>query len=108
VLYRLACTDGSGQSGIVGGGTGVSGTPVHDLVIYMNVPATKSPDVVFQEMIKDANSLATWLEGRVVDRNGRAVSQRSYTALMKQIVEIADGMHEKGLKPGDAVSRKLF
>ena len=108
VLYRLACTDGTGQFGIVGGGAAASGSPVHDLVIYMNVPATSDPDLVFQEMIKDANSLATWLEGRVVDKNGRAVSQRSYTALMKQIAGIAEGMREQGLSPGDAVSRKLF
>ena len=108
VLYRLACTDGTGQFGIVGGGAAANGAPVHDLVIYMNVPATNGPDLVFQEMIKDANSLATWLDGRVVDKNGRAVSQRSYTALMKQITDIADGMREQGLSPGDAVSRKLF
>jgi len=108
VLYRLACTDGTGQFGIVGGGAAANSSPVHDLVIYMNVPATNGPDLVFQEMIKDANSLATWLDGRVVDKNGRAVSQRSYTALMKQIGSIADGMRAEGLSPGDAVSRKLF
>ena len=108
VLYRLACTDDSGQFGIVGGGAAANGAAVHDLVIYMNVPATNAPDLVFQEMIKDANSLATWLDGRVVDRNGRAVSQRSYTALMGQISDIVDGMRTEGLQPGDAVSRKLF
>lgn len=106
VLYRLACTDGEGQFGIAG--AGANSAPVHDLVIYMNVPATNQPDVVFQEMIQDANSLATWLDGRVVDRNGRAVSQRSYTALMNQIIDISDGMHAEGLMPGDVVSRKLF
>jgi len=66
VLFRLACTDGSGQFGISSG----SSTPVHDLVVYMNVPATEDPEMVFQEMVKDANSLATWLEGKVVDRQG--------------------------------------
>ena len=109
VLYRLACTDGSGQFGIVGGGAAAaSGSPVHDLVIYMNVPATNNPDLVFEEMIQDAGKLATWLEGRVVDKNGRAVTQRSFVALMKQISDIADGLRNEGLRPGDAVSRKLF
>ena len=60
VLYRLACTDGSGHFGI--GADSV--TVVHDLVIYMNVPATYQPDRVFKDMIKDAKDLATWLDGK--------------------------------------------
>jgi len=104
VLYRLACTDGSGQFGITAG----SSTTVHDLVLYMNVPATQEPETVFQEMVQDANSLATWLEGRVVDRNARVMSQRSYSVLMQQIADIAFSMRQDGLVPGDAVSKKLF
>lgn len=103
-LYRLACTDGSGHFGISSG----TMTPVHDLVIYMNVPATPEPDRVFQEMVKDANNLATWLDGKVVDRNGKVMTQRSYTILMQQISDIAYSMQQDGLIPGDAVSKKLF
>ena len=104
VLYRLACTDGSGHFGITSG----ANAPVHDLVIYMNVPATSEPEVVFQDMVKDANNLATWLDGKVVDRNGRVMTQRSYTLLMQQISDIAFSMQQDGLTPGDAVSKKLF
>lgn len=104
VLYRLACTDGSGHFGIESGAM----TPVHDLVVYMNVPATEDPELVFQEMVKDANSLATWLEGKVVDRNGRVMTQRSYSTLMQQVSDIAFSMQQDGLSPGDAISKKLF
>lgn len=104
VLFRLACTDGSGHFGI----SANTMTPVHDLVVYMNVPATQDPEAVFQEMVKDANSLATWLEGRVVDRNGRVMAQRSYSILMQQISDIAFSMQQDGLTPGDAISKKLF
>lgn len=104
VLFRLACTDGSGQFGISGG----TSTQVHDLVVYMNVPATKDPEMVFQEMVKDANSLATWLEGKVVDRNGRIMTQRSYSTLMQQVSDIAFSMQQDGFIPGDAVAKKLF
>lgn len=104
VLFRLACTDGSGQFGISSGTT----APVHDLVVYMNVPATKDPEMVFQEMVKDANSLATWLEGKVVDRNGRIMTQRSYSMLMQQVSDIAFSMQQDGFIPGDAVAKKLF
>jgi len=104
VLFRLACTDGSGQFGISSGAS----TPVHDLVVYMNVPATKDPEMVFQEMVKDANSLATWLEGKVVDRNGRVMTQRSYSMLMQQVSDIAFSMQQDGFIPGDAIAKKLF
>lgn len=104
VLYRLACTDGAGHFGPSNLATSVS----HDLVMYMNVPATKEPEKVFREMIKDANSLATWLEGKVVDRNRHTMTQRSYDVLMKQIIDITTNMQKDGLKPGDAVSKKLF
>lgn len=104
VLFRLACTDGTGQFGI---SSGVA-TPVHDLVFYMNVPATIDPEMVFQQMVKDANSLATWLEGKVVDRNGRVMTQRTYTILMQQVSDIAFSMQQDGFTPGDAVAKKLF
>jgi len=103
VLYRLACTDGSGQFGVSS-----SAAPVHDLVVYMNVPATEDPEKIFQEMVKDANSLATWLEGKVVDRAGRVMTQRSYSVLMQQVSDIAFSMQQDGLNPGDAISKKLF
>lgn len=104
VLYRLACTDGSGHFGISTGAM----TPVHDLVIYMNVPAIAQPDKVFQDMVKDANNLATWLDGKVVDRNGRIMTQRLYSVLMQQISDIVYSMQQDGLTPGDMVSKKLF
>ena len=104
VLYRLACTDGSGNYGT----SNSSITAVHDLVLYMNVPATENPEDVFQEMVQDATSLATWLEGKVVDRNGRAMNQRSYSVLMQQIAEISSNMRQDGLIPGDLVCKKLF
>jgi FtsZ-interacting cell division protein ZipA len=104
VLYRLACTDGSGHFGISVGAM----APVHDLVIYMNVPAIVQPDNVFQDMVKDANDLATWLDGKVVDRNGRAMTQRLYSVLMQQISDIVYSMQQDGLTPGDIVSKKLF
>lgn len=107
ILYRLACTDGEGHFGVQLTGQKVS-TPVHDLVVYMNVPATRDPETVFQQMVKDANDLATWLDGKVVDRSGKTMTQRTYTTLMQQISGIAYSMQQDGLAPGDAVAKKLF
>lgn len=104
VLYRLACTDGSGHFGV----SRDAMTTVHDLVIYMNVPTTPEPDRVFEEMASDANSLASWLEGKVVGRNGKPMTQRSYTVLLQQISDIAYSMQNEGITAGDPVSKKLF
>ena len=107
VLYRLACTDGSGHFGVPPTSQSTS-TLVHDLVMYMKVPATPNPESVFQQMVSDANDLATWLDGKVVDRGGKAMTQRTYTTLMQQISDIAYSMTQDGIIPGDSVTKKLF
>ncbi len=107
VLYRLACTDGEGHFGVRSVGQAAA-TSVYDLVVYMNVPATRDPEIVFQQMVKDANDLATWLDGKVVDRSGKAMTQRTYSTLMQQISDIAYSMQQDGLVPGDSVAKKLF
>ena len=107
VLYRLACTDGDGHFGVHTVGQGVT-TPVHDLVMYLKVPATPNPESVFQQMVSDANNLAIWLDGKVVDRSGKVMTQRTYSALMQQISDIAYSMGQDGLIPGDQVTKKLF
>ena len=104
VLYRLACSDGQKNHGIRESNV----NPIQDLVLYMNVPATANPELVFQEMIDDANKLATWLEGKVVDRHGRAITQRSLNSLLAKVSEISHGLRSVGVQPGDALSKKLF
>ena len=74
----------------------------------MNVPATKNPELVFQDMVKDSNNLATWLEGKIVDREGKVMTQRSYSVLTQQISDITFSMQQDGLIPGDALCKKLF
>jgi len=104
ILYRLGCTNKSGDFGFSGEGK----EPIYDLVMYMNVPATKAPELVFQDMVKDTNSLATWLEGKIVDREGKVMTQRSYSVLTQQISDIAFSMQQDGLSPGDSLCKKLF
>lgn len=104
VKYRLACPSGSGNFGIKSGAM----SPIHDLVVYMNVPAVKEPDLVFLDMVEDAKKLATWLDGKVVDRQGKVMTQRSYEKLMKQVSDVVYDMQREGIVPGDALSKKLF
>ena len=104
ILYRLGCTNKVGDFGFIKD----SSEPVFDLMMYMNVPATKNPELVFQDMVKDSNNLATWLEGKIVDREGKVMTQRSYSVLTQQISDITFSMQQDGLIPGDALCKKLF
>lgn len=104
VKYRLACPSGSGNFGIKSGAM----SPIHDLVVYMNVPAVDEPDLVFLDMVEDAKKLATWLDGKVVDRQGKVMTQRSYEKLMKEVSDVVYDMQQEGLVPGDMLTKKLF
>jgi hypothetical protein len=104
VQYRLTYSDGSGDFGHDISAKG----SVHDLVLYMNVPATSDPEMVFQTMVQDATSLATWLDGRVVDRNGKVMTQNGFAALAGNIAEVVVGMQKEGIKPGDDLTAKIF
>lgn len=104
VKYRLACPSGSGNFGIKSGAM----SPIHDLVVYMNVPAVDEPDLVFLDMVEDAKKLATWLDGKVVDRQGKVMTQRSYEKLMKEVSDVVYDMQREGLVPGDSLTKKLF
>jgi len=104
IQYRLAYTDGNGEFGQGGSATGV----VHDLVLYMNVPATQEPELVFQTMVQDATNLATWLDGRVVDRAGKVMTQNSFASLSGKITEVVMAMQKEGITPGDQLTTKLF
>ena len=90
------------------GSTVVASQQFIDLVVYMNVPASNEPEQLFELMAKDARDLATWLDGKVVDRNGKVMTQRSFTTMQREISEITENMQSDGLTAGDAVSRKLF
>ena len=104
ILYRMASMDSSGR---FGGDVNMQ-SRVHDLVVYMNVPATEEPLQVFDEMVEDAMNMATWLDGKLVDRKGKVLTEKALNLLKKQIADIIEGMHEEGLEPGDELSVKLF
>lgn len=104
ILYRMATMDSAGR---FGGDVNMQ-TRVYDLVIYMNVPATELPLEVFDQMVEDAMNMATWLDGKLVDRKGKVLTEKALSVLKKQIADIIDEMNEEGLEPGDELSVKLF
>ena len=104
ILYRMASMDSSGR---FGGDINMQ-SRVYDLVIYMNVPATENPLIVFDEMVEDAMNMTTWLDGKLVDRKGKVLTEKALGILKKQITGIVASMQEEGLEPGDELSVKLF
>jgi len=72
---------------------------IHDIVVYLNVPRVAEPMEVFDTMLEESRKLATWLDGKLVDKQRRNLTTRMARKFKEQI---------HGLKPGDSISQKLF
>lgn len=81
---------------------------VEDIIIFLNVPLVKKPVEAFDLMIKDSRNLAAWLDGKVVDKNGRNMTSRILERLADQIIVIEKEMALDGLVPGTDLCKKLF
>ena len=103
-IYRMAPADERGH--LIGDRT--TEANVKDLVLYLNVPATRDPEQVFHRMMEDARSLAEWLDGKIIDQHGRHMTARGFKMITRQIRDISQEMKIDGLKPGDVVSSKLY
>lgn len=103
VLYHVSPTDSSGniyQQGDEGS--------IHDIVLYMNVPATSDPEQTFGMMLNDANQLQAWLEAKMVDHKGHSMTGKTLDAIHDQVSSISRSMQEEGLRPGSPLTNKLF
>ena len=81
---------------------------VEDIVVFLNVPLVKNPLDAFDLMIKDARKLAAWLDGKIVDKNGKNITSSTLEKLAEQISVIEKEMELDGLVPGEALCKKLF
>ena len=81
---------------------------IHDVVIYLNVPTVENPSDAFSNMVDEARKLATWLDGKLVDKHHRNMTTKGVNLLKSQVLEIEQNMHNDGITPGGALSHKLF
>lgn len=81
---------------------------ITDIVVYLNVPRTKEPLEVFDNMLEESRRLATWLDGKLVDKQRRNLTTKMVRQFRDQIGEMQRAMQADGLTPGDSISQKLF
>lgn len=81
---------------------------VSDIVLFIKVPLVEKPELAFDLMIQDARRLSAWLDGKVVDKNGRNMSNRTLQTLAEQIGAIETEMASQGLHAGSELCKKLF
>ena len=104
-LYHVAVADEKGKFRPV-----IKQSPfrIHDIVIYLNVPTVKNPSEAFNNMADESRKLATWLDGKLVDKHHRNMTTKGISTLKNQVVEIEQNMQDDGITPGGALSHKLF
>ena len=102
-LYSISPTDSSGNISQQS-----DKQPIHDIVLYMNVPATVNPEKTFEMMVNDAIQLQAWLEAKMVDHKGHTMSNKTLAAISEQVESISRAMAQEGLKPGSPLTNRLF
>jgi len=104
-LYYVAVADETGQFRPV---KKQSPFRVHDIVVYLNVPTVENPTDAFSNMVDEARKLATWLDGKLVDKHRRNMTTKGVNLLKGQVAEIEQNMRNDGIAPGGVLSHKLF
>jgi len=102
-LYSLANLYGSGAFEETPSAKTTGG-----ITLFMNIPRTKSPSEVFEQMVMDAKELCRRLDGKLVDQNKRGMTENGISAINDQINRIASDMQKDGIEPGGLVAHKLF
>ena len=74
----------------------------------MNIPCTRDPAQVFNEMVGDAKELCKRLDGKLVDQNKRGMTQKALKRIAQQIRQIAADMESDGIIPGGDLALRLF
>ena len=103
--YHVAVADETGQFRPV---KKQSPFRIHDIVVYLNVPAVENPSDAFVKMVDEARKLATWLDGKLVDKHRRNMTTKAIRVLTDQVGEIERHMLQDGIAPGGPLSQKLF
>ena len=104
-LYYVAVADEAGQFRPV---KKQSPFRIHDIVVYLNVPTVENPTDAFSNMVDEARKLATWLDGKLVDKHRRNMTTKGVNLLKGQVAEIEQNMRNEGIAPGGVLSHKLF
>ncbi len=78
------------------------------LTLFMRLPAVSKPVDVYNDMIKTATSLATRLNGILVDQETRPVNESMTIGQTKKILKLASSMDARGISAGSELANRLF
>lgn len=80
----------------------------NNLILLLDVPRTRDPEVAFEQMCKTAARLADTLDGEMTDEAGRVLGARDLELIMTQIRTRVEQMEALGIIPGSTVAQRLF
>ncbi len=78
------------------------------VTLFMQVAMVADPAASFEEMAETGAGLADRLGGRLVDQDGKALTESGLHAIASQIDQIANDMARRGIEPGSEAARRLF
>jgi FtsZ-interacting cell division protein ZipA len=78
------------------------------VTLFMQVAMVSDPAAVFERMAHVGAQLADELGGRLVDQDGKALTDSGLRAIAGQIDQIAGDMSRRGIEAGSEAARRLF
>ena len=103
-LYSLANLHGNGEFN----NDALERFATSGITLFMNIPCTRDPAQVFNEMVVDAKELCKRLDGKLVDQNQRGMTQKGLKRISQEIRQLAQDMEQEGIVPGGELALRLF
>jgi len=103
-VYRMADREKARDESSAGGGE----RSTRGLTLFMDIPRTRDPARVFNDMVDDAKELCRRLDGKLVDENRRGMTQKGLKRIGQEIRAMATEMERDGIPPGGDYALKLF
>jgi hypothetical protein len=82
--------------------------PANRLAIFIDVPLVRPEGSPLARQFAVADQLATRLNARVVDDNGRPVQREAHFAIAAQLAGLYEQMQTAGLAAGSERARRLY
>ncbi len=83
-------------------------SPVEKLLLELDVPRVAPAAQPLRAMFAVATQLASALEARIVDDNGKPVQAASIEAIEHQLASLYEEMAAAGIEPGSVRARRLY
>lgn len=103
-VYRLADRSQTGEEG----GDDDPDRVTRGITLFMDIPRTRDPARIFNDMVADAKVLCKRLDGKLVDDNHRGMTQKGLKRIGQEIRSMAAEMEKDGIPPGRDYAMKLF